>query len=488
LLLFLGLNSPATAAGVTVGVPTVVTQTSSDSATLGIPRWKGYMDPAQPSRFWISYANATTVASNIAFTADSGATWLDTGLNPGANGYLNYHLALFGDAGDLYFTFPTNDGIGVRRFQAPALSIDDAGPLITIPNTASSHRSSVMVDGNGRLWVFTRDGDNASANVRYAWSDDHGGSWTFGVAVATGAPNVRIGSMPFPDGRACLIVLHLNDPRGYEYYLWNGSAFAALPDHSIWAEDVGYDRAFTHNAVGDNLHLIFGRGTELRHVWKKHDGGAGVWQDSVLLTSTTTDGIDMLPTSTVRGDNLYLFYCLKTDATVASSRICARVWSQSAATWGPEIVVSTASTTDNLHPNTCRQVPLASPYVPVFWIAGADGSRIVFNKLLLDTTVSAFVPETPALGSLLLPIYPNPFNPRTIIPFVMARAGPARLTVHDYAGRLVAVPLAGPMSAGRHELVWEGTRSDGRPLPSGAYTVRLNAGGEISTRSIILCR
>jgi hypothetical protein len=33
----------------------------------------------------------------------------------------------------------------------------------------------------------------------------------------------------FPDGRACLIVLHLNDPRGHEYYLWNGSALAALP-------------------------------------------------------------------------------------------------------------------------------------------------------------------------------------------------------------------------------------------------------------------
>ena len=108
--------------------------------------------------------------------------------------------------------------------------------------------------------------------------------------MTIGAPNVRVGSMSFVDGRVCLIVLHLQGPRGYDYHLWNGSAFETLPDHSIWAEDVGYDRAFTHNAIGQNLHLIFGRGRGLRHFWRAHNSGTGTWRESVLLASDTTRG------------------------------------------------------------------------------------------------------------------------------------------------------------------------------------------------------
>ena len=347
------------------------------------------MHPQDPDRFWLSFANASSSASNMVFTTDGGSSWQDPGLNPADNGYLDYHVSLSGENGDLYFTFPSGtEGIKVRRFIDPATSNEDRGPLIILPNTTSHHRSSGMIDGNSRLWVFTRLGDDASENVRYAYSDDHGTSWTYDVAVATGAPNVRIGSMPFVDGRACLVILHLQDPRGYEYYLWNGTSFVPPTDHIIWAEDMGYDRAFTHNTVGDNFHLIFGRGNELRHVWKQHDAGAGQWQTSVILSSSTTNGIDMLPISAVRGDNLYLFYCLRDNDSSDTSTIYGRVWSQSDKSWGPEYAISDASTNYNLHPNTCRQVPLASTYIPVFWIAGADGSQIVFNKVAIGPTES----------------------------------------------------------------------------------------------------
>ena len=86
------------------------------------------------------------------------------------------------------------------------------------------------------------------------------------------------------------------------------------------------------------------------------------------------------------------------------------------------------------------------------------------------------------------PNYPNPLNPRTILPIVMPQAGQALLTIHDQAGRLVSIVLDVPLAAGRHDVVWQGTGPDARPLPSGVYTARLKASGEIRTLSLILCR
>jgi len=602
LALPLVFGNPGDGGATVIGVqpPQIVASTDGQSATLAIPRWKGYMDPAQPTHFWLTYSNASSGGSNVVFSTDGGATWQNTGMNPNANGYLDYHVALVGFGSNLYYTFPGLDGIRFRRFLPPAQSNDDAGPLITLNGTASSYRSSITLDGNGRLWIFTRDSDNAGANVRYQYSTNQGTTWTSGVAVATGTPNVRIGSMPLADGRVCLVVLHLQDPRGYEYFVWNGTQFEARPDHSMYADDVGYSRAFTHNVVGDKIHLIFGLGNAMHHVWKAHNGGVGTWHSGVIFTSNTTDGIDMLPTCTVRGDELFLFYCKWSGSTVETSRVVARVWNQINQNWGPEIPVSGTATTTNIHPNTCFRVPTAAAYIPVFWTAGGAGNQIVYSELTLDVNdevppaaiddlggeegdaaghvelswtapgddgnqgqavaydiryspimisgltwnyatqvsdepvpapagvvqslvvdglepgvtyyfaaktvddeqnvsglsnvprieapIGTAAPDGDLPAMRVLPNYPNPFNPRTVIPFELPRAATARLTVHDLSGRLVAVLVDGSLAAGRHEATWDGLGRDDRALPSGTYHVRLAVGDEVNTRPITLIR
>ena len=54
--------------------------------------------------------------------------------------------------------------------------------------------------------------------------------------------------MPYVNGNPALVVLHLVDPRGYEYYLWNGSSFEARPDHSIYAINPGFKAGTFENA------------------------------------------------------------------------------------------------------------------------------------------------------------------------------------------------------------------------------------------------
>jgi hypothetical protein len=280
--------------------------------------------------------------------------------------------------------------------------------------------------------------------------------------------------MPDSDGQPLLFVLYLQSDRGYEYYKWNGSEFEALPDHSIWPEDQGWERRFTHNIVGEAIHLVFRDGDRLRHVWKDRTGGEEPWQTGLVPTVASSE-ID--PVSTVRGDRLYLFYSYCTDdADPATAEIRAIVWDQQSETWGEEIEVSTGDRTHNILPNTCFHVPLAADYVPVFWTSGADGGDIVFSKLLLeDQTTGA--PDVPHHGATLLPGYPNPFNPSTTIPFVLEEKSSVRVGIYDLSGRLVKSLVRGELGQGRHEVIWLGDSASGRPMPSGVYHVRLSVDG-----------
>jgi hypothetical protein len=68
------------------------------------------------------------------------------------------------------------------------------------------------------------------------------------------------------------------------------------------------------------------------------------------------------------------------------------------------------------------------------------------------------------------------------ITFSLARAGHARLDVFDLQGRLVKTVADGDYPAGSQDLAWDGRDEGGRPVGSGVYFLRLDAGGEILTR------
>ena len=363
-----------------------IASSSSDQATLGWPRWKGYMSFSEPNRFWVSYAGARSSASNLSYTTNAGDTWSTNTIQINSDGYVDYHLSAFGHDDDLYFTWPGSNATQFRRINFPAQSDNDRGPLVSLAQTTYQHRSNVMVEPNGRIWVFTRLADSPSQNVRYQFSDNGGSSWSSGVAFATNLDNVRFGSMPYIDGRPALVVLYLNDNRGFEYYLWNGSSFEAQPDHSIFPENMGMTRGFAHTVVNDTtMHLLFGFDNEFHHLWKHFNNGTGGWNHSVIETSTTTSGMEWSPHVTVRGDELYLFYCKKSNSDLSSSNVYYRTWSQTDQSWTASARVSDPAVGSmNLNPNTCFQVPIEANYIPVFWRAGGGDYDIYFSKILVD--------------------------------------------------------------------------------------------------------
>lgn len=104
------------------------------------------------------------------------------------------------------------------------------------------------------------------------------------------------------------------------------------------------------------------------------------------------------------------------------------------------------------------------------------------------TTAAPGEPDTPPLALRLGPVRPNPFNPSTTISYDLARAGAVQLTVVDLRGRLVRTLVDHDQSAGHHVAHWDGNDRHGRPAASGAYLVRLVAGGEQVVGKLLLAR
>lgn len=387
LLLGVALMAPLAVADSITAPVQIANSNASDGPTLGIPRWKAYMSETDPNQFWVSYANGGTSLGNITYTTDAGQSWSSSVIQVDATGWLDMHLSMFGRNGNLYFTWPGNSAIMFRKFSPPAHSNTDRGPLVSIAGTSASHRSNLMVQPNGRIWLFTRlSYASMSENVLYNYSDNEGSTWTHGVAYAANSNSVRIGSMPYAGGNPALIVLYLDDARGFQYYHWNGSSFVERSDHAVYAANMGQTRVFTHNVVRDSVfHLIFGVGTSLHHVWKNYNGGSGAWNHQIIDNSATTVENEWFPTSTTRGDDLYLFYCKKSSTDDASSRIYYKKWSQLTRTWSSPILISTApGNTYDRDPNTCFQVPANASYIPVVWRSGTGGYPIYFSKIIVS--------------------------------------------------------------------------------------------------------
>ncbi len=84
---------------------------------------------------------------------------------------------------------------------------------------------------------------------------------------------------------------------------------------------------------------------------------------------------------------------------------------------------------------------------------------------------------------------PNPFNPVTTIVFELQRPERVSVAVYDVAGRLVATLIGDePHTAGRPEAVWRGVDDGGRPVASGTYFYRLDAGEHSEMGKMALVR
>ena len=138
-----------------------------------------------------------------------------------------------------------------------------------------------------------------------------------------------------------------------------------------------------------------------------------------------------------------------------------------------------------------RDVPVARPVATPVVAIEAAAVHPFRDDFMFVATVNGGVSSVPVQDLQKLVVLqqcqPNPFNPRTMIKYSMARAGRVSLVVHDLSGEIVRVLLNGEMvDPGEHEVIWSGVDKAGREVSSGVYFYRIEALGESETKRMTL--
>ena len=124
----------------------------------------------------------------------------------------------------------------------------------------------------------------------------------------------------------------------------------------------------------------------------------------------------------------------------------------------------------------------------ICWVMATEGDDDFLYIAADPVCDPSAVPQTSAVVALG-DAYPNPFNPQTTISFDLRSERPVSLSIYDLSGRLVDVLLEDEKGRqGLNKVVWRGRDQAGRHLPSGTYFYRLEAGGFVETKSMVLVK
>ena len=128
------------------------------------------------------------------------------------------------------------------------------------------------------------------------------------------------------------------------------------------------------------------------------------------------------------------------------------------------------------------------------WIEHAqleDDGSIAFQQGIanLQGLLASLIPEE----TLLLPNYPNPFNPETWIPYQLAKAGEVRIGIYDLKGSLVRELDLGHQSAGMYQsrgraAYWDSINDIGETVSSGVYFYTFTVADFSATRKMIILK
>lgn len=85
--------------------------------------------------------------------------------------------------------------------------------------------------------------------------------------------------------------------------------------------------------------------------------------------------------------------------------------------------------------------------------------------------------------------FPNPFNPTTIIRFQTLQVGNISIKIYNILGQEIKTVVSDRLSAGSHEVQWDGTDNFGNKVSSGIYIYRMETGtGYVKTRKLVFLK
>ena len=145
-------------------------------------------------------------------------------------------------------------------------------------------------------------------------------------------------------------------------------------------------------------------------------------------------------------------------------------------------------------PSTHPKIPPQHLSLVEAWITEArladDGSHIFRQGLAaLESMLENVTPEK----TVLLPNYPNPFNPETWIPYDLAEDMDVHIHIYNLKGESIRQLSPGFQTAGTYRTrtraaYWDGRNFAGERVASGVYFYTLHAGQTKTTRQMVILK
>ena len=88
----------------------------------------------------------------------------------------------------------------------------------------------------------------------------------------------------------------------------------------------------------------------------------------------------------------------------------------------------------------------------------------------------------------LLQNYPNPFNTSTTISLTLPASCFTQLIIYNITGQKIRELIAETMTAGIHNVVWDGMDNSGNAVSSGVYISQLSAGKLVANSRMVLMK
>ena len=106
---------------------------------------------------------------------------------------------------------------------------------------------------------------------------------------------------------------------------------------------------------------------------------------------------------------------------------------------------------------------------------------------VLEQLLKALTPKETAL----LPNYPNPFNPETLIPYQLATPSDVSISIYTSDGKLIRTLDLGNQPVGKYKhrsnaAHWDGKNEQGEPVASGVYYYTFSDGKYTATRKMLI--
>lgn len=132
---------------------------------------------------------------------------------------------------------------------------------------------------------------------------------------------------------------------------------------------------------------------------------------------------------------------------------------------------------DTLTYNSTMQINTDDPVNPVIMVQLVGKGTVVSND----------DPLLPAVTELK-GNFPNPFNPSTTIAYSVKNTAPVSIEIFNVKGQLVRTLVNEVKTAGNYKIVFDGLDNNHRPLASGIYFCRMQAGDYRQTHKMLMLK